>query len=298
MAEMMQQARPTGDTLAGLLREGQALLARAGVENAQNETTWLAERALGLDRLTLKLEEGREVRPADRRLVMELLARRASREPLQHILGSQEFCGLEFEVNPHVLIPRPETELLVEHCAAGLRSVSQPLIADIGTGSGCIAVALAVAVPTAVLYATDVSRAALEVAGRNASRHGVAGRIRLLHGDLFAPFRGLGLEGKLAAIVSNPPYISEDDLAGLQPEVGRYEPWLALAGGIDGLAVCRRLLKGAAEFLLPGGRLLVEVGMGQAESVARIAGEQGDYGPGQRLTDAAGIERVVCLQKR
>jgi release factor glutamine methyltransferase len=294
---MTQQARPTEDTLAGLLREGRALLAHAGVENAENEATWLAEQALGLDRLTLKLEEGRDVRPADRRLVMELLARRASREPLQHILGSQEFCGLEFEVNLHVLIPRPETELLVEHCAAGLQSVPQPLVADIGTGSGCIAVALAVAVPTAVLYATDVSPEALEVAGRNAIRHGVAGRVRLLHGDLFAPFRGLGLEGSLAAVVSNPPYIPEGDLAGLQPEVGWYEPRLALAGGSDGLAVCRRLLKEAAAFLSPDGKLLIEVGMGQAESVVRLAGEQGDYGPAQRLKDAAGIERIVCLQR-
>jgi len=295
MAEMTQQARPAEDTLAGLLREGQALLAHAGVENAENEATWLAERALGLDRLTLKLEEGRDVRPADRRLAMELLARRASREPLQHILGSQEFCGLEFEVNPHVLIPRPETELLVKHCAAGLRSVPQPLIADIGTGSGCIAVALAVAVPTAVLYATDVSPAALEVARRNAVRHGVAERVRFLPGDLFAPLQGLGLDGSLAAVVSNPPYIPEGDLAGLQPEVGWYEPRLALAGGIDGLAVCRRLLKEAAEFLAPGGRLLVEVGMGQATAVSRIAVAQGGYNPAQRLKDAAGIERVVCF---
>jgi release factor glutamine methyltransferase len=114
---------------------------------------------------------------------------------------------------------------------------------------------------------------------------------------LFAPFRGLGLEGSLAAVVSNPPYIPEGDLAGLQPEVGWYEPRLALAGGSDGLAVCRRLLKEAAAFLSPDGKLLIEVGMGQAESVVRLAGEQGDYGPAQRLKDAAGIERIVCLQR-
>ncbi len=293
---IVAQAGPaqTG-TLAGLLREGRVLLTEAGIDNAENEVVWLAERALGMTRLTLGLEGAGEVRPDRRRRLMELLARRAAREPLQYILGSQEFCGLEFEVGPHVLIPRPETELLVEHCLACVRSVPRPLIVDVGTGSGCIAVALALALPAATLYAADLSPAALEVARRNAVRHGVAERITFLAGDLFEPLRGRGLEGRLAALVSNPPYIPEGDLAGLQPEVGLYEPRLALAGGEDGLEVFRRLLREAAEFLAPEGRLLLEVGQGQAEPVERIALEQGNYNPTGRTRDAAGIERVVCF---
>lgn len=298
--EVAQQVRPAeAGTLAGLLREGQAILAAAGIDNAENEVVWLVEQALGFGRLKLKLEGASEVQPEGRRRAMEFLTRRAAREPLQYILGSQEFCGLEFEVGPEVLIPRPETELLVEHCLTGVRSVQLPLtIVDIGTGSGCIAVALAKALPAASLYATDLSPSALEIARRNAVRHGVAARMGFVAGDLFEPLKGLELERKVAAVVSNPPYIPERDLAGLQPEVGLYEPRLALAGGADGLEVYRRLLREAKEFLLPGGKLLMEVGLGQAEPVARIALEQGGYGPASRIRDTAGIERVVCLRRK
>jgi release factor glutamine methyltransferase len=298
----MQVVRQMGPaqavTLAELLCEGRARLAQAGVENAENEAVWLTERALGMDRLRLTLEGTSVVRPEDRKLVGELFARRAAREPLQYILGTQEFCGLEFEVGPEVLIPRPETEALVEHGIGLVRLVPHPLIADIGTGSGCIAVALARALPAATLYATDLSSAALEVARRNAARHGVAERVKILAGDLFEPLRGLGLEGRLTVIVSNPPYIPAGDLIALQPEVGLYEPLLALAGGTDGLGICRRLLKGATEFLSPGGWLLLEVGQGQAGPVERLALEQGSYGSARRIEDTAGIERVVILQKR
>lgn len=284
-------------TLGGLLRRGVAMLAAAGVEGAEQEAAWILEFALGTTRLALQLDGHRHVASEDRNKAMALLARRAAREPLQYILGTQEFCGLEFEVGPEVLIPRPETELLVEELAERRLEGSPPRIADIGTGSGCIAVAVARAIPDAVLYATDRSSAAVHLARRNAVRHGVADRVRVLAGDLFDPLRGLGLDGRLAAVVSNPPYIADADIAGLAPEVRAFEPRLALAGGEDGLAIHRLILKEAGEFLIPGGRLVLEVGSGQVDLLCRLAEAQGGYGQPRRINDAAGIERVVCFQK-
>jgi release factor glutamine methyltransferase len=229
--------------------------------------------------------------------VRGLFARRAAREPLQYLLGTQEFYGLTFVVTPAVLIPRPETELLVETLVRHFFSEPQPIVADIGTGSGCIAVALARALPSVMLYATDCSRAALSVARWNAGLNGVGGRLRFRAGDLCESLRGLGLEGKLSAVVSNPPYIPDGELDGLQPEVRGFEPRLALAGGADGLEVHRRLLRDAAEFLAPEGLLAMEMGHGQAEPLHRLALECGAYDRIQTRRDAAGIDRVICLQK-
>ncbi|MBM4125163.1 MAG: peptide chain release factor N(5)-glutamine methyltransferase [Nitrospira sp.] len=285
-------------TVDALLRAGEARLSDAGIRNARQEAVWIVEWALGTTRLALQLDGPRCVEPDDWNRVTALFARRASREPLQYILGTQEFCGMEFTVGPEVLIPRPETEQVVEAVVRQRFAGSAPGIVDIGTGSGCIAVALARALPTAVVYATDRSAGALQMARANAARQGVEDRIRFFAGDLFEPLRGLGLEGRLEAIVSNPPYIPEGDVAGLQPEVRSFEPRLALAGGIDGLDVFRRLIAEAPEFLLPQGTLTLEVGQGQADAVAQLAEAQGGYGRAGRLRDAAGIERVVCFRRK
>lgn len=287
-------------TYGALVREGLDLLSKAGVANAAQEMRWLLERALGTTGLRLRLESDRPVSEEHRSLALSLLTRRASGEPLQYLLGTQEFCGLDFEVTPAVLIPRPETELLVQE----LKQLSErstksnaPLVADIGTGSGCIAVALAHAVPTVQVYATDLSAEALDVARRNASRHGVMERVRFLEGDLMSPLSALGLEGRLAVVVSNPPYIPAGDLPGLQREVRR-EPRLALDGGPGGLTFYRRLLREAKPYLAPGGTLVLEVGQGQAGPVCRMVEESGGYELMQVRQDTAGIDRVVCLQKR
>jgi len=229
---------------------------------------------------------------------MKLFARRAAREPLQYLLGSQEFCGLDFLVDRSVLIPRPETELLVEQVIQHNLRARPLIIADIGTGSGCIAVALARALPTAVLYATDRSPAALRIAEQNATRHGVKDRVRFVVGDLLEPLRAHRLEGKVAAVVSNPPYIPDRELFELQPEVRIFEPRLALAGGGDGLEFHRRLLSDAAEFLTPGGLLVFEVGQGQAGQLSEIAVAQGGYAQADLVRDAAGIDRVVCFERK
>ncbi|MGH7228850.1 MAG: peptide chain release factor N(5)-glutamine methyltransferase [Nitrospiraceae bacterium] len=289
---------PKATTRSALLHAGVSLLSGAEIPNAENEAIWILEFALGTSRLALRLEGSRTISPREQDRVMELFARRAAREPLQYILGSQEFCGLEFLVDRSVLIPRPETELLVEQVVQHNFRTWPPIIADIGTGSGCIAVALARALPTAVLYATDRSPAALRVAEHNAVRHGVKDRVRFLVGNLLEPLRAHGLEGKVAAVVSNPPYIPDRELLELQPEVRMFEPRLALAGGVDGLEFHHRLLGNAMEFLAPGGLLVLEVGQGQAGPLSEMAVAHTGYAQAGLVRDAAGIERVVCLRRK
>lgn len=286
-------------TIGELTSEGTARLAQAGIEQAGRETVWLLERALGVTALDLRLNESRAVAGDALRRARALLARRASREPLQYLLGTQEFCGLEFEVDPTVLIPRPETELLVEtvlRCVGTQPAGYRPVIADIGTGSGCIAVALARRLPEAAVYAVDCSAEALRMARRNADRLGAAGRVTFLEGDLTAPLEAWGLAGRLDVVVANPPYIAEREWDGLQPEVRLFEPRIALAGGEDGLAVYRRLVPEAAGLLGAGGWLVMEVGQGQAEAVRALIEGTGCYGAVDMLPDQAGIARVLCAQ--
>jgi release factor glutamine methyltransferase len=285
-------------TIGELWRTGVVMLAQAGIAHPDSEAVWILESALGQDRLHLHLNKNQRVEGRGRDNAMALFERRASREPLQYVLGTQEFCGLDFRVTPGVLIPRPETELLVEVVRQACVHTSGALIADIGTGSGCIAIALARTLPTATLYATDRSPQALLLAQENAKCHGVDDRVNFLLGDLLDPLQELGLQRRFVAIASNPPYIPEGDLAGLQPEVAVFEPRLALAGGDDGLIFHRRLVREAADLLEPDGVLAIEVGFGQAGHVSALAQDGENYYNVRTFHDVAGIERVVCLQRK
>jgi release factor glutamine methyltransferase len=227
-----------------------------------------------------------------------LVVRRAAREPLQYITGHQEFWGLEFAVTPAVLIPRPETELVVESARTALQGVSSPVIIDLCTGSGCIAVSLARERADATFLASDRSQAALAVARRNADQLGVADRIRFLEGDLFEPFAGLGIRGSIDVIVANPPYVKSGEVPTLQPEVRDFEPAVALIAGPEGTEVSARIISASPDYLRSGGWLILEMGMDHGAMLRRLLERTGAYGTITILKDLAGIERVVLAMKR
>lgn len=268
-----------------------ARLADAGIESRDSrvEARLLAQHALGLEREQMILRRDAPA-PVETLLVEALVERRLRREPLAYIVGLRWFHGLQFQVGPAVLVPRPETEMLVEWALERFNADEPVRIADIGTGSGCIAVAIAARRPEARIHATDISEAALDIARANALRHKVAERIDFRHGDLLA---ALDPAPPYDALLVNPPYIPESDRPTLAPEVESYEPSTALFGpGVDGLGVYRRLASGAAPFLKPGGALAVEVGAGQADAVADLFAESG-WTDIHRHPDLAGIERMV-----
>jgi len=220
-----------------------------------------------------------------------LVARRAAGEPLPYITGHSPFFGLEFTVTPDVLIPRPETELLVEHALAWLKGRPMPVVADIGTGSGCIVVSVARQCPEARCYAIDISAAALAVARANAARHGVADRITCLEGDLLAP-----LPEVVDVILSNPPYVAETEWASLPISV-RHEPRAALLSGVVGLDALRALLQQAPPRLQPGGALFVEIGERQGDAAQALARTAFPTAHIQILPDLAGKARLLTVYK-
>jgi release factor glutamine methyltransferase len=286
------------DTIESLILEGRRRLEQAGIPNAAQEVAWLLERTVDCQSHELLTGRDRIVSPTVRDAARAVIERRAGREPLQYILGTQEFCGLEFVVTPAVLIPRPETELLVQEVVRRGGLDTSAVLVDVGTGSGCLAITLAAILKGTKVLATDQSREALLVAERNAVTHGVEDRIEWLHGDLLAPLDDRGLDNRVDVIVSNPPYISEGDYATLQPEVRNYEPRTALVGGPLGTEYHRRLLLDARRFLAPHGLLLMELGQGQAATVAALADNVGGYAPVRLIQDAAGIERVIIAQRQ
>jgi release factor glutamine methyltransferase len=265
-------------------------LGSQGVEGARRDAEILLTDILGLDRVGLYLNYDRPLEAAELATFRGRVARRARREPLQYILGSAEFWSLALTVTPEVLIPRADTEILVEEALA--RCVGSCAVLDVGTGSGAIAIAIASERPEAGVEGIDLSLAALAVAEGNARRHGLEARLNLRQGDL-AVLAG----GPWDLIVSNPPYIAEGELVGLMPEVRDFEPRQALAGGEDGLDCYRHLADQAPHLLCSSGWLLVEVGAGQAAAVADLFTAAGLDQIFIRK-DYAGISRVVGGQKR
>ena len=256
------------------------LLHILGREHPERNRAWLLANPLGV--LMPGLEAEFEA----------FLARRVAGEPIQYILGQTEFFGLPFEVAPGVLIPRPETEHLVEEAIRLRGGIPRPQIADIGTGSGAIAVALASALPEAQLWATDLSVKALEVARHNACRNEVAGRITFLEGDLVTPLA----DGRFDLIASNPPYVPLVDRDTLSVEVRDHEPHTALFAGLDGLDIYRRLIPEAHPRLVSGGWLVLEIGYGQQPAIQALLQSAG-FGGIHFIHDYQGIPRVACAQR-
>ena len=268
-------------------------LKNKGVETGRLDAEWLLAAALGVDRLQLYLKYDRPLRFEEREAFKPLLRRRAGREPLQYIIGRTGFRELELKTDPRVLIPRPETELLVQEvldwASAGAESVW-----DMGTGAGAVALSLAAEGTWTRVVATDVSPEALSVAADNAERYDLGGHVEFREGSLFEPLE----EGeRFDVIVSNPPYIAEGEKGELQPEVRDWEPPEALFAGEDGLDVIRQLVAGAPKHLLSGGLLALECGLGQAEGIAADVQATGAFGAVRIRADLTGRPRFVTAER-
>jgi len=289
-------------TVRALLGDAIARLGRAGLPTARQDAEWLLATQLGVERFSLYLEPERTLPPDAVERLHALLERRAGHEPLQHLLGFEDFRGLRLRVTPDVLIPRPETEGLVEWALELLDAMSAdwgraaaisgpPLMADIGAGSGAIACALAAARPAVQVFAVEASPAALAVAAKNVYALGLVGRVRLMRGDLVTPLAAQA--GRLAMIVANLPYLASAVIPTLPREVRDFEPRAALDGGPDGLGLLRRLVTAAPAVLRPGGRLVLEIGEEQAGALASLMAAEGFTGIASRV-DLRGIERYIA----
>jgi release factor glutamine methyltransferase len=307
-------ALPAGADVRGALKEAIARLRAADIPSAILAAELLLMHTLGRDRTWLYTHPEAPLDLYALGKYFALITRRTAGEPTQYLTGKQEFWGLEFEVAPAVLIPRPETEHVVEVALErlGPRGIkinmktgapSAPLrIADVGTGSGCIAVALAHELPHAEIVATDISAAALEIARRNAARHGLADRIRYIETDLLAAAleeseMAGGDRRSFDLIVSNPPYVSARDAASLQREVRDHEPAAALFGGPTGVEIYKRLIEQTATLLRPRGILVLELGYGAADTVRRMFHVQQAWANVSLTNDLAGIPRVIAAER-
>ena len=277
-----EAVRPKPDTLAAVLRLSTEYLAAHGSESPRLDAERLLSKATGLERIELYMQLDRPLTPAELQTARELVRRRGAREPLQYVLGEWGFRRLTLSVDRRALIPRPETEILVDRALALVASVERPRVLDVGTGTGAVALAIADEHPGADVTGIDASAEALALAAENAARTGLKARFQ--SGDLF---HGLP-DGPWDLVVSNPPYVDEADLRGLEPEVREWEPRQALtaAGAVEAVA------RGAVNVLAPGGGLALEVGSGQADRIAALLGELGLADV--RITpDLTGIDRVV-----
>lgn len=280
-------------TVAEALRRGEERLRAAGVPDPALDAELLLRHGLRWDRADVIARGEERLSEADEKRLFALVEERAARRPLQHLTGTQAFWRHEFLVTPDVLIPRPETEVLVETALELIRDRPAAVVVDVGTGSGCIALSIAAERPDALVHAVDVSPAALAVARENARRLDVASRICFHLGDLLEPCTALEASADLVA--SNPPYVDAADLAGLEPEVRVHEPTSALVPEGDPYSVYRRLFPQSRRLLRPGGRVAVEVGRGMVEGVARLAGAAG-LRLERVVPDLASIPRVVVAR--
>ena len=280
-------------TIAETLLQTRTTLAVSGVGEAPLEAELLLGLALGMDRSGLYASLAEQVSETGHEYLERLVRRRQAREPLAYLAGKREFFGLEFKVGPGVFIPRPETELLVEHAISLVQTRfhrGDAVIADVGTGSGSVAVSLAVHLSRSRLYGSDISETAIATARANAEAHGVEERITFLNGDLLKP-----LPEVADLVVANLPYLRDSSVASLEPEISRYEPRAALNGGVDGLDLVRRLLCQAPRHLHPKGALLLELDPEQMDGASRAALDSYPEARLYRLKDLAGSERVLVI---
>lgn len=288
------------NTICKTLENAADSLTKTGVEDPRLNAETLICHVLKCNKTNLYTNYELHLTDAQIDSIMALVKRRVLREPLQYIIGRQGFWSLDFKVTKDVLIPRPETEIIIEETIKLAAHDSRPAtILDLCTGSGCIAITLAKELPDAVIYAADVSKEALLIAKENAKMHGVLRNIKFIHGDIFESLdsRLTTLDGFFDLIVSNPPYIKTSDIKNLEPEVKDFEPINALDGGDDGLKITRRIIDDAHKYLKKHGWLMIEMGIGQALDVKTLIEKSGDYDEISTIKDYSGIERVIKAKK-
>ncbi len=264
------------------------------IPHARVEAEVVLAHALGLRRIDLYLMYDKPLSREELATCRKFIKRRANREPSQYITGHREFWSLDFEVNPDVLIPRPETEILVEKAINCIRERSYRSMIDIGTGSGIIAVSIAHEIDEIDIVATDISPGALFVARKNARKHNVLHKIRFAAMDLFQAIKKAEL---FDVIVSNPPYVATEDYNRLEPEIRVYEPPIALIGGKDGLDVVKNIIRDGLPRLKPGGMMFIEIGYGQADKIRTFTENFKELKSINIVKDYSGINRVVCIEK-
>ena len=285
------------ETFLEILNQAVEKLRSEGIDRPRTNAELLLEAVLNVPKVELYLNRERILTTAETEKYNLFVRERISGKPLQYIIGSTEFFGIKFKVNEHVLIPRPETETLVEIVIERLKNRSSPRIIDIGTGSGAITVSLAKNMENSTIFATDISADALMVARENAKMNQVESQIEFLQGDLFEPLKNKKLEGKIDGVVSNPPYVSPEEFNRLPKEVRDYEPIVALKTDQEGTLFHRRIIGNSLDFLSKGGILVLEIGQGQAEKVAGIIREYPHFKDLEIKKDLGGIDRVVVACK-
>ncbi|EDY82194.1 methyltransferase, HemK family [Verrucomicrobiia bacterium DG1235] len=277
-------------TVLDVIQRSSSFLEAKGVESARLNAEWLIASALGIDRMKLYMQFDRPLKEAELADMRSMVARRAKREPLQYIIGSAPFHELDLKVDARALIPRPETEQLVELVLGSLGENDAPYrIIDLGTGSGAIALALAFALPRAEIFAVDASREALELAQENALRCGLQNRVNFVLSDWFSDFDP---EGEFDLIVSNPPYLTQEELESAEPEVREHEPVGALVADREGLSDLETILQGAFGRLKPGGMLWLETGIGHRAELLALC-ENAGYAESLGIDDWSGRARFV-----
>lgn len=288
-------------TVRRLLEWTTGFFTRKEVDSPRLSAELLLGHVLNVPRIKLYTDYERPLSDGDLSTYRDLVKRAGEQEPIAYLTGKAHFFSLEFEVGPGVLIPRPDTETLVENVLQTVRNTAgleSPRILDLCTGSGCIACALAVRIKTANLTAIDISDAAIAIATKNAQRLGVAERVQILQGDLYEPLKTVIDPQPFNMIVANPPYIPSSQIASLDRNVRDYEPQLALDGGLDGLTPHRRIMQDAAYRLLPGGTIYLEIAYDQGDAAREMMGHYPEFDAVRLLKDYGGKDRVVTAVRR
>jgi len=285
------------NTCLEILSRAVEKLRSEGIDRPRTNAELLLGAVLSVKKVDLYLNRDRILTPQQIEKFNQFIQERISGKPVQYTIGSTEFFGLEFEVNESVLIPRPETETLVEMVMENLKNSSKCKIIDLGTGSGAIAISLVKNLRDSFVFAVDISRDALKVAKQNVKRHKVESQIEFVWGDLLKPLRNKNLEGKIDCVVSNPPYVTQEEFEHLPTEVKDYEPIVALKTDEKGTFFHNKIIEGSIPFLKKDGMLALEVGLGQANKVADLIRDRKDFKDTEIKKDLGGIERIVGAYK-